>query len=121
MLLKEQGQKLKPLIEEHLLQIVEKIGSREIGTVENDRTRAYIASAITKLGLTYSAHQMSTILRKPISWDCTLQSSSGSVSISILPGLSTLPAKLLGMKVLPNIYETREDFTKNPPRADVLF
>ena len=116
----KQEKQLKPLIEEHLRRIVEEIGSREIGTAENDRTRSYIASEITKLGLTYSENQTSTILRKPISWDCTLQAGSDSVSVSILPGLSTLPANLSGMKVSSNIYETKLDFENNPPAKDSL-
>ncbi len=118
MLLKQQ--KLKPLIEEHLRHIVEKIGSRELGTEGNDRTRSYIASEITSLGLAYSEHQTSTILRKPVSWDCTLRSNTDCVSISILPGLSTLCANLSGRRVLPTIYETREDFDNNPPAKDSL-
>jgi hypothetical protein len=99
---------------------VDKIGSREVGSAENARTRSYISTEITKIGLDYSEHQMSTTLRKPTNWNCPLHSNSNAISIPILPGLSTLPADLSGMSVSPIIYETKEDFENNPPKKHNL-
>jgi len=49
MLLKEERQKLKPLVERHLQQIVEQIGSREIGTKENELAEYQLAQDMDTL------------------------------------------------------------------------
>jgi len=120
MLLKAQKEKLKPLVEQHLRKIVEQIGPREIGTKENERTRLYIASEANKLGMACAEHKMSVTIRKPISWNCNIHLNSNSVPLSILPGLSTPPANLSGMKVSPMTYETKKDFEDNPPEKNSL-
>jgi aminopeptidase YwaD len=99
----------------HLDYLVNVLGPRPVGSPQNLLAYNYLTEVIADLGFQTQVHTTVKYLRNPVHFHCTLQKSTTTEALSILPGFATLDADLTNLQVTPFIYKTQEDFREHPP------
>src|SRR5437667_7614818 len=102
-------------IQAHLDYLVNVLGPRPVGSYQNLLEYHYLTEVIADLGFQTHVHTTVKYLRNPVHFHCTLQKSTTTEALSILPGFATLDADLTNLQVTPFIYKTQEDFREHPP------
>ncbi len=116
----EHDTNLQSMMRDHLGYLVNTIGPRPIGSIQNIRASRHLTNYIETLGLKPSIHTASVIFRKPVKWSCSLHLGNVTEALSVLPGFATREIHHSQMPVMPYIYQTKEDFETYPPAPGTL-